>query len=165
MTSQTKIHKGYADGRWGQVHYSQCGEGRPLVLVHQSPTDSVQFARVLQPLARRGIRAIAIDLPGFGGSDTPDAPPAMPDYAHIVPAVLDQLRIPRASVLGHHTGAVVVTEAALQFPARVARVILNGPLPMSAGKPLLPALASPRSVQFGKAVTTLSRTVFVWLKE
>ncbi len=126
-----KIHKGYADGRWGQVHYTECGTGQPVVLLHQSPTDSVQFARVLKPLAERGLRAIAIDLPGFGGSDVPDAPPVVGDYAHIVPAVLDQLGIASAAVLGHHTGAVVATEAALQFPTRVSKVILNGPLPMS----------------------------------
>lgn len=122
--------KGYADGRWGQIHYTRCGEGVPLVLVHQSPTDSVQFARTLKPLAERGIHAIAVDIPGFGGSDTPDAPPTMADYAHIVPAVLDALDIPRAAVCGHHTGAVLVTEAALQSPSRVSRVILHGPLPM-----------------------------------
>lgn len=126
-----RIRKGYADGRWGQVHYAECGEGMPLVLVHQSPTDSVQFARVMEPLAQRGIRAIAVDLPGFGGSDTPPAPPTIADYAHIVPAVLDRLGLAAASLLGHHTGAVVVTEAALQFPARVQKIVLNGPLPMS----------------------------------
>jgi pimeloyl-ACP methyl ester carboxylesterase len=126
-----KIRKGYTDGRWGQIHYIECGEGHPLLLVHQSPTDSVQFARVMEPLARRGIRAIAIDLPGFGGSTVPDAPPAIADYAHILPAVLDHLGLSAAAALGHHTGAVVVTEAALQFPARLSRVVLNGPLPMS----------------------------------
>jgi len=126
-----QIIKSYAQGRWGQVHYAQCGAGLPLVLVHQSPTDIVQFARVMAPLARRGLRPIAIDLPGFGGSDVPPGPPAIADYAHIVPAVLDDLGLNTASVLGHHTGAVVVTEAALQFPARIDKVILNGPLPMS----------------------------------
>jgi len=125
------IRKGYAAGRWGQIHYADHGEGVPLILAHQSPTDSVQFARVIEPLARRGVRAIAIDLPGFGGSTGPDAPPAIADYAHIVPAVLDHLGVQKASVLGHHTGAVVVTEAALQFSDRIDRVILNGPLPMS----------------------------------
>jgi pimeloyl-ACP methyl ester carboxylesterase len=131
MTRQTALRKGYADGRWGQVHYTECGSGRPVVLVHQSPTDSVQFARVMAPLARRGLRAIAVDLPGFGGSTVPDAPPVIPDYAHIVPAVLDHLGIASAATLGHHTGAVVVTEAALQYPDRVEKIVLNGPLPMS----------------------------------
>jgi pimeloyl-ACP methyl ester carboxylesterase len=126
-----QTRKGYADGSFGQIHYTECGTGTPVVLVHQSPTDSVQFTRVLEPLARRGLRPIAIDLPGFGGSTTPDAPPAIADYAHIVPAVLDQLHIERASVVGHHTGAVIVTEVALQTPRRVHKVVLNGPLPMS----------------------------------
>lgn len=125
------MNKGYADGQWGQVHYTQCGDGIPVVLLHQSPTDSVQFARVMRPLARLGLRAIAVDIPGFGGSDTPDHPPAIAEYAHIVPAVLDALRISKASVVGHHTGAVMVTEAALQFPGRVDKVVLHGPLPMS----------------------------------
>lgn len=126
-----RLRKGYADGRWGQVHYVECGTGKPVVLIHQSPTDSVQFARVMHPLAQRGLRPIAIDLPGFGGSDVPDAPPTVPDYAHIVPAVLDALGIRQASLVGHHTGAVVATEAALQHADRVDRVVLHGPLPMS----------------------------------
>lgn len=127
----SRITKGYAEGRWGQIHYQACGEGTPLLLLHQSPTDSVQFARAMQPLAAHGLRAIAIDLPGFGGSDTPPAPPTVADYAHIVPAVLDQLGIASASALGHHTGAIIATEAALQFASRVNKVVLNGPLPMS----------------------------------
>jgi pimeloyl-ACP methyl ester carboxylesterase len=126
-----KIRKAYCDGRFGQIHYAVCGDGKPLVLSHQSPTDIVQFARVMEPLARRGIQAIAIDLPGFGSSDAPDHPPTIAEYAHIVPAVLDALGIRQAGVLGHHTGAIIVTEAALQYPERIDKVILNGPLPMT----------------------------------
>jgi pimeloyl-ACP methyl ester carboxylesterase len=123
--------KAYADGRFGQIHYAVCGEGIPVVLLHQSPTDMVQFARVMPLLAAEGIRAIAIDLPGFATSDVPDHPPTIAEYAHVVPAVLDALGIARASLLGHHTGAIIATEAALQFPERTDRVIVHGPLPMS----------------------------------
>jgi pimeloyl-ACP methyl ester carboxylesterase len=126
-----KPRKSYADGPFGQIHYAVCGEGIPLVLLHQSPTDMVQFSRVMPLLAAAGVRAIAIDLPGFGGSDVPDHPPAIAEYAPIVPAVLDALGIARASLLGHHTGAIIATEAALQFPARTDKVILHGPLPMT----------------------------------
>jgi len=124
-------YKAYAKGRFGQIHYTVAGEGIPLVLVHQSPTDSIQFARAMQPLAERGIQAIAIDIPGFGGSDVPDHPPTIAEYAHIVPAVLDAMQLDKASVLGHHTGAIIVTESALEYPDRVDKVILNGPLPMT----------------------------------
>lgn len=126
-----KPTKGYVAGRWGQIHYTRCGDGAPVLLVHQSPTDSVQFARVLAPLARHGLCAIAIDIPGFGGSDVPDHPPTVAEYAHVVPAVLDGLGLATAHVVGHHTGAVIVTEAALQVPRRIAKVVLHGPLPMS----------------------------------
>lgn len=127
----TRPRKAYADGPFGQIHYAVCGEGVPLLLVHQSPTDMVQFARVMPLLAAAGIRAIAVDIPGFGTSDVPDHPPTIAEYAAIVPAVLDALGLATASVLGHHTGAIIVTEAALQFPGRVDKVVLHGPLPMS----------------------------------
>lgn len=123
--------KAYADGPFGQIHYAVCGEGVPLVLLHQSPTDMVQFSRVMPLLAAAGVRAIAVDLPGFGTSDVPDHPPTIAEYAPIVPAVLDALGIARASLLGHHTGAVIATEAALQFPERTHKVILHGPVPMT----------------------------------
>lgn len=126
-----KITKGYADGRFGQIHFAECGAGIPLILVHQSPTDMVQFRRVMPLLAAAGVRAIAVDIPGFGTSDVPDHPPTIAEYADIVPAVLDRLGLEAASVAGHHTGAIIVTEAALQFPQRVDKVILHGPLPMT----------------------------------
>lgn len=120
--------RGYADGPFGQVHYQSLGEGAPVVLLHQAPMTSSQFDYVYEPLARRGFRAIGIDMPGFGGSDpTPDTP-TVPDYAQVVPVVLDALGIERAAVLGHHTGALAATEASVLFPERVSALIINGPL-------------------------------------
>jgi pimeloyl-ACP methyl ester carboxylesterase len=129
--TQGKITKGYADGPFGQLHYQQCGEGIPVIMVHQSPDSMVQFLPVMRPLAAAGIHAIAVDIPGCGMSDVPDHPPTIAEYAGMVPAVMDHFGFDKASVLGHHTGAIIVTEAALQAPERVDKIVLNGPLPLT----------------------------------
>ncbi|MEM1090197.1 MAG: alpha/beta hydrolase [Pseudomonadota bacterium] len=122
--------RGYADGPYGQVHFRDTGAGLPLVLCHQAPQTSRQFSNVYEPLHRRGIRAIGVDTPGFGESDPAPFVPTIEDWAGVIPAVLDHLELAQADVLGHHTGAMVATEVALQFPARVRRLIVNGPLPV-----------------------------------
>ena len=123
--------KGYADGPFGQLHYMTAGDGHPLLMTHQSPDSMVQFQPVMSLLAEAGIQAIAVDIPGYGMSDTPDHPPSIAEYAQMAPALLDHLGLEKASLLGHHTGALIFTEAALRYPDRVDKLILNGPLPLS----------------------------------
>ena len=123
--------KGYAAGPFGQLHYMVRGHGTPLVMVHQCPDSMVQFAPVMEYLAGHGVQAIAVDIPGYGMSDVPDHPPTMAEYSKIVPAIMDHFDLATANLLGHHTGALVVTEAALQFSDRVDKLILNGPLPLT----------------------------------
>ncbi len=132
-TGRLQTRRGYADGPYGQVHFHEAGpaDGRPLVLLHQAPVSARQFEPVYPRLAARGIRAIGIDMPGFGCSDPPPFVPRVEDYARAIPPVLDLLGLDRASILGHHTGALVATEVALQFPARIERLVLNGPLPLT----------------------------------
>jgi pimeloyl-ACP methyl ester carboxylesterase len=124
------VRRGYAEGPFGQVHFCDHGAGRPLVLLHQAPMTSRQFDAVYRPLAARGIRAIGIDMPGFGGSDWPAGVPTIADYGSCVTPVLDALGIDRAALLGHHTGALAATEAVLAAPERFDALILNGPLPL-----------------------------------
>ncbi len=126
-----KTIKGYAAGPFGQLHYQVCGSGHPLVMIHQSPDSMVQFDPVMQLLAAAGVQAIAVDIPGYGMSAVPDSPPGITEYAALLPAILDHFGLEKASVLGHHTGAIIVTEAALVYPERVDKVILNGPLPLT----------------------------------
>jgi len=126
-----KTTKGYSDGPFGQLHYQVCGTGHPLIMIHQSPDSMVQFDPVMQLLAAAGLQAIAVDIPGYGMSTVPDHPPTMAEYATMIPAILDHFGFDKASILGHHTGALIVTEAALLYPERVDRLILNGPLPLT----------------------------------
>jgi len=136
MTTMTsRPRRGYADGPYGQIHYYDTGAGGggagiPLILLHQAPVSARQYEAVYPRLAALGVRAIGLDMPGFGMSDPTPFVPRVEDYAKIVPAVLDHLGLAKANVLGHHTGALVATEVALQFPARVDKLIVNGPLPL-----------------------------------
>ena len=119
--------KGYADGPDGQVHFRDGVEGTPLLLLHQTPCHLGMFDAAWPLLAAAGIRAIAIDTPGYGQSDPPRGTPTIAAYVRAVAAVLDGLQLPSADVLGHHTGASIAAELALAEPARIRRVILNGP--------------------------------------
>ncbi len=137
--AQTKgdysITRGYANGPFGQVHYQDVSPadpvGLPLILLHQAPMSLRQFDNVYGPLAARGIRSISIDTPGFGQSDTPDFVPTVDDYATAIPAVLDHLGLKKVDLLGHHTGAMIATSVALQFPDRINNLVINGPFPMT----------------------------------
>lgn len=122
------MRRGYVDGPYGQIHYLHAGEGRPLVMLHQAIMTANQFDYVFAPLIEHGFRPIAPDLPGFGLSDRTPCEPTVADYASVVPAVLDALGIQRAAVVGHHTGALVANEVAIQYPERVIANILCGPL-------------------------------------
>ena len=118
--------KGYADTPMGQVHYWVLGEGIPLLLLHQTPWFSVQYATVQPLLAAAGIQSIAVDTPGFGFSDLPSEQPTIEGYADNLPYVLDALGINRAAVAGFHTGASIAAAFAHRHGDRTACLILDG---------------------------------------
>lgn len=125
--------RGYAKGPFGLVHYYDNGaRGLPLLMFHQAPMSARQFDAVYAPLARRGVRAIGIDMPGFGMSDPTPFVPRCEDWAKVAPAVMDHFGLKRCDVLGHHTGALVATEVGVQFPDRVRSLIVNGAFPLTA---------------------------------
>jgi len=126
------MRRGYADGPFGQVHYQDAANGKvPLVLIHQAPMSSRQFEATFAPFIGRGIRPIAIDIPGFGMSEPTTFVPTIEDWAKVVPAVLDHLNLEQVSIAGHHTGGLVATEVVRQFPTRVRKLVIAGPFPMS----------------------------------
>jgi len=129
------IARGYAPSPFGQTHYQDVlpedPVGLPLVMIHQAPMTLRQFDNVIIPLARRGVRSIAMDIPGFGQSSPPDFVPSCEDYATVLPGLADHLGFDQIDLLGHHTGAMVATAASLQFPGLINNLVINGPFPMT----------------------------------
>jgi pimeloyl-ACP methyl ester carboxylesterase len=127
-TSKAPAARGYANGPFGLIHYRDTGKGEPLILLHQAPMSSQQFDTVYPLFAAKGVRAIGIDMPGFGLSDPTSFQPTANDWAKIVPAVMDHLGIKQAHFGGHHTGAAVAVAAANQFPDRVKSLSVHAAL-------------------------------------
>jgi pimeloyl-ACP methyl ester carboxylesterase len=95
----------------------------PLLLVHGLGDEADTWRRVLPALAVQR-RVLAVDLPGFGRSDKPEAPYTVPWYAGVLLELLDVLRIERCVGGGHSLGAMVVQWLALEAPSRVERLWL-----------------------------------------
>jgi pimeloyl-ACP methyl ester carboxylesterase len=119
--------RGYADTAFGQIHYRERGDGRPVLLLHQTASSSVMWERAMRCFPD-GLRLIAMDTPGFGESDGPGVLPedGLGYYARRVAGLLDALGLQRASIVGHHTGAMIAAELAAAHPDRVERLVLIG---------------------------------------
>src|SRR5919202_394886 len=69
-------------------------------------------------------RLVAFDLPGFGFSDMPGEKISIPGYGRLVDALLDELGVGSAVLVGNSMGGFIAAEVAIQFPARVQRLVL-----------------------------------------
>ena len=118
------IRRGYADTRFGQLHYAEAGSGPVLLMLHQTPRSHDEFAE-LQPLLADVFRTIAMDMVGFGMSASNSTPQTVEGMAGGALALLDALGVETAHVLGHHTGAAVAQEMSVQAPDRVGALVLS----------------------------------------
>ena len=67
-----------------------------------------------------------IDQRGHGGSGAPPGPYSRAALASDVIAVLDAEGIDRTILVGHSMGGIVAMQAALEFPERIAGLVLIG---------------------------------------
>lgn len=112
-----------------KLTYTKTGTGPALVLVHGYFGGDAHWEGQIEAFARYHT-VIAINLAGFGNSSTLTAPNRIEGHAHLVWAVLDALKINRASILGHSMGGMVVQAMATIHPHRIEKVILYGTGPV-----------------------------------
>jgi pimeloyl-ACP methyl ester carboxylesterase len=102
------------------------GDGPAVLLLHGFPDSSHVWRHQVPALLSAGLRVIAPDLRGFGDSDKPQA---VEEYGVTrsvadVLAVLDELGVERAHVVGHDWGAGVSWVLAMTAPERVDRLVV-----------------------------------------
>lgn len=97
------------------------GKGRPVILLHGFPDSARIWRDQIKFLTSRGFQVIVPDLRGFGDSDAPEGKEnyALETIVGDVTALMDQLGINRALVVGHDWGAIVGWMLAIKHPQRV----------------------------------------------
>lgn len=103
------------------------GDTRPVLLFVHGLSSSLSFWDLQLVSFAADHRVIALDLPGFGASDRPDAPYTPPWYAETTLAFMDALGIDRFTWVGHSMGGQIGLTAALAHPERLERLILAAP--------------------------------------
>lgn len=122
MPGKPEIHNvTLPDGRSLRVREWR-GEGRPFVLLHGLLDDAMGWAQLAGATTKP---CLAMDLPGFGGSDLPTRP-RISAYAEDVAAALDGLRVDNCVLVGHSLGGAVAAGVA-ERSTRVGSVALLAP--------------------------------------
>ncbi|HTV68995.1 MAG TPA: alpha/beta hydrolase [Rhizobiaceae bacterium] len=110
-----------------QVHYRAWGpeSGRPLLLIHGTLAWAETFRDIAAPLAAKGYRVIAPDLPPFGFSDRPVGH----DYSRTgqakrILAFATAMGLDRFTLGVHSYGGGAAVEAAFAEPERIDGLIL-----------------------------------------
>jgi pimeloyl-ACP methyl ester carboxylesterase len=117
----------FVDTAQGFVHVQDCGTGdRVLVLLSITSFGGVLLDGVLPGLARLGYRALALDLMGYGLSDTRQHDWSIEEFAdNILEAVAIAGVVPGGYISGHFAGLVGL-EIAARAPAGMRAAVLDG---------------------------------------
>lgn len=120
--------------RGGQrIVFDDLGAGAPvLVLAHNLLAHRGSFAATAARLARRW-RVINVDLRGHGESGGTAAGFSTPELAADLAAILAELAIPRAVLVGTSLGAAAALELALSRRELVAGLVLLAATPRASG--------------------------------
>jgi pimeloyl-ACP methyl ester carboxylesterase len=109
------------------LQYREAGRGhaKTLVLLHPSPRSSAMYEPWMKSLQSQ-LHVIALDTPGYGGSDAlPTAPQSLADYVPVLHEFLQTVAGPKPMIYGSATGAQLGIAYALQHPASVAHLVLD----------------------------------------
>lgn len=126
------------------------GAGQPVIAMAPLGLESSAFAALGTVLAERGLRTLAVDLPGFGQTPAPDVPLTPAVLAAPVIELARSLEMPPI-VLGISLGGRVALETALAAPEAVRAVVAVAPyLPWLRGRLFLASagLLDPRLAEW-----------------
>ncbi|WP_439030439.1 alpha/beta fold hydrolase [Gordonia terrae] len=123
--TEEKTSKFVQTRKW-KIHYNEVGTGAPLVLLHGGGPGASgwsNFVRNIPYFADR-YRVLAVDMPGWGKSDT--AVPGDRDHVEALELVLDELGLDTVNIVGNSIGGATAIRFTANHPDRVATLVPMG---------------------------------------
>jgi pimeloyl-ACP methyl ester carboxylesterase len=120
------LHTAEIAGR--RVNYADIGsgDGPTVVFIHGLGGSWQNWLENLPRVAQER-RTIALDLPGHGQSEMPAEKISIPGYGRCVEALCEKLELGKVALVGNSMGGFIAAETAIQFPERVAQLVLVSP--------------------------------------
>ena len=113
-----------------KTFYLDTGNGPVVFCIHGVPTSSFLYRKVALALQQKGLRTIAIDLPGLGLSDKPeDFNYIFSNFGRFCNRFLDELKLDEVHLLIHDIGTPIGLSMADQNSSRIRSItVLNSML-------------------------------------
>lgn len=119
-----------ANGANIELHYTDLGSGKPVVLIHGWPLSHASWEHQLSELPKHGLRVVAYDRRGFGASSKPWSGYDYDHFADDLKAVLDTLDLNDVTLVGFSMGGGEVARYMSRHGgARVSRCVFVAAVP------------------------------------
>ena len=106
-----------------RLYYETHGKGIPLMLVAGLASDSQSWQPIVEDLAKQHL-VILPDNRGTGRTSPQEAETSIRHIADDCIVLLNHLKLPSATLLGHSMGGLVTMDCAIRYPEYVSKLIL-----------------------------------------
>jgi pimeloyl-ACP methyl ester carboxylesterase len=106
------------------ISYNDVGEKKQpvIIFIHGFPFNKSMWNGQLEALGSK-YRCIALDLPGYGGSESADEI-SIENYADLLDEFMRLMQIDKAAICGLSMGGYIALRAIVKYPERFSRLIL-----------------------------------------
>jgi 3-oxoadipate enol-lactonase len=112
----------FVESHGRDIYHESQGSGPAILLLHGAGSNAATWWQQL-PVFAAHHRCVTMDIRCFGRSVAPTSEFAMPLFVDDALAVLDELGIDRAAIVGQSLGGMIGLQLALQHPDRVAAFV------------------------------------------
>lgn len=114
--------QGLADVNGIKLYFAIYGAGEPVILLHGGAGNADHWAHQVAAFAEK-YQVIVIDSRGHGRSTRDTKPITYEQMADDVIALMDQLKLEKAALVGWSDGGITAIDLAIRHPARVSKLV------------------------------------------